>query len=186
MGFDAGTLAQVSLGSQGVGAVMQTFGAYSAASSQRAGLRYGAQVARNNAQIAEWQAEDALARGRTNEQNQRLKTAALKGPQRAGLPARGFDLGEGTPLAILSDTDFMGDRDALAVRDAGKKDAWAQRMRAQNYMADAAGNEFAASGINPFLAASSTLLTGAGNVASSWYKMNQSGALKGTPFEMKG
>lgn len=139
------------------------------------GYDYQAQVNKNNAQIAEWQAQDALARGAKAEQNQRLKTSQLAGAQRARLAASGVALDEGSALSILQDTEFMGEMDAANIRDSAQRDAWGYRTQGANYRSDASFLSSRAGSISPNSAAFDTLLTGAGTVADSWYRRSRTG-----------
>lgn len=166
LGVSAGGLA-TGLGI--AGAVMSTTGAYSKSKSDKAAYEYQSAVSRNNATIAEWQARDAITRGQTAEQQQRLKAAALKSTQRASFAARGLALDEGSPLSILDDTDFMGEMDALTLRDNAAREAWGYRVQAGNYAGDAGLLSGRADAESPLRAGGTTLLSNAGSVASSWY-----------------
>ncbi|QII84173.1 hypothetical protein G3T20_05325 [Bordetella hinzii] len=141
---------------------------------------YQAQVSRNNAMVAEWQARSAIAAGGQQEQTLRLKTAALEGSQRARLAANGVDVSQGSAFNILADTKYMGERDAATVRLNAAQKAWAFRTQAQSDLDNAdvldisASNaRRGASAISPSASYTSTLLTGAGQVASGWYKYSQ-------------
>lgn len=156
-------------GMQIAGVLSGALGARQQSQSTQRAYEYQAAVNRNNAQVAEWQARDALDRGARAEQTQRLKTAALKSTQRAGFAARGVSLEEGSPLAILQDTDYMGELDALTLRDNAAREAWGHRVNAGNYRNEAALFSSRAEAESPLAAGFSSLLTGAGRVASSWY-----------------
>jgi len=166
----AGPLASISAGLQIAGVVNGAFGASRQAEATQNAYNYQAAVNRNNAQIAEWQAQDAVTRGAKAEQTQRLKAAQLKGSQRAAFAARGVALDEGSPLAILQDTDYMGEMDALTIRDNAAREAWGHRTQGANYSGDASMLSARADAESPSGAAFNTLLTGAGAVADSWYR----------------
>lgn len=171
MGLEASTIGKVGVGLQAAGMVSSTMGAYNKATSDRYALDYQAKVAANNAIIAGWKASDAITRGQTDVARQQLKTKQLKGAQRAALAARGIDLGEGSALNILTDTDFMGAIDANQITDNAAKEAWAYRQEASNYTENSALISSQSKSINPLGAGFGTLLSGAGNVASSWYSL---------------
>lgn len=171
MGFETATLQNIATGLQTVGAVTSTVGAYNKSVAEKQGYEYQSQIARNNSQLAGWQADDARNRGEREEQNHRMKVAALRGTQRATLAARGIDLGEGSALNILTDTDFMGERDALLIRDNAAKEVWGFQEQGRNFKHTADMYSARAKMENPFMSAGSTLLTGAGAVARSWYAM---------------
>lgn len=169
LGLSAGTWGSIGAGLQVAGLVSGVFGATNQSKATQQAYNYQATVNRNNAQVAEWQAQDALQRGAKAEQAQRLKVAQLKSAQRAGFAARGIALDEGSPLNILNDTDYMGELDALTIRDNAAKEAWGARTQGANYSSDAAMLGARADAESPLGAGFSTLLTGAGTVASSWY-----------------
>lgn len=172
----AATMGQIGTGLQIAGVVSGVMGSANQSKATQQAYDYQAAVNRNNAQVAEWQAQDALTRGAKAEQAQRLKVAQLKSSQRAGFAARGVALDEGSPLAILQDTDYMGELDALTIRDNAAKEAWGARMQGANYAGDASMLSARAGAESPSGAALNTLLTGAGAVASSWY--NRGGKTK--------
>jgi len=169
MGLEASTIQAISMGAQAYGAVASTAAAYNKSKADKMAYEYQAKVAENNAQVTEWQARDAIVRGQTAEANSRLKTAALKGTQRASMAARGLDLGEGSPLNILTDTDYMGEVDAGIIKDNVAREAWGYRTQGTNYRNNAEMLKFRAGMESPGTAAAGTLLTNAGKVASSWY-----------------
>ena len=169
--MSAGSMAM--MGMQVAGAVGQANAARQQSKANQAAYNSQAAVSRNNAMIAEWQAQDALQRGARSEQQQRLKTASIKGSQRARLAANGVALDEGSALNILDDTDYMGEQDALTIRDNANKEAWGHRNQSSGYASDASLLSNRASAENPNGAAFSSLLTGAGQVASSWYSRKQ-------------
>ncbi len=153
------------------------FGAYSSyqqSQAQQASYEYQAAVARNNAITAEWQAQDAIKRGEIAEEQQRRRTAMLKGTQTARLAANGLDISEGSALQILSDTDWMGEQDALTVRDNAAREAWGFRQQGQNYQSNSELMGMRADAENPLLAGSTSLLTNpaTGVVAQKWYTMS--------------
>lgn len=158
----------------GVGAGMSAGGAGNKASAQKATLGYEASIARNNQKIANYQADLALENGAVAEQTQQLKTAALKGDQRAAMAANGVDLGEGSATETLATTEFMGKRDALTIRDNAARQAWAYKNQALGYGSEAAADDSAKDAINPDMAAFTSLLGSGAQVAGSWYSYNKS------------
>lgn len=161
-------------------------GAYQQSAATKASAEYQSQVARNNAISAEYQAQDAIKRGEVAEAEQRRKTMMLKGTQTARLAANGIDISEGSPLQILSDTDWMGEQDALTIRDNANREAWGYRVQGQNSTSNSTMLKARSEAENPLLAAGTTLLNGSGTVADSimtkpdglvadkWYKMSES------------
>lgn len=168
---DTSTISQLALGGQAAGAIGQTYSAYNKSKGEAQGYEYQSIVARNNAQLAEWQAQDALTRGVEAEGNVRLRTAQLKGTQESVIAARNVALNEGSALNILADTGFMGERDALTVRANAEREAWALREQAKSGVSNAAFLKYRADAQSPLADAAGTLLTAGGRVASGWYAM---------------
>ncbi|OZI23752.1 hypothetical protein CAL26_09995 [Bordetella genomosp. 9] len=143
------------------GAVVSAKGAADQAQAQKDALGYQAQVSANNAQYAEWQAEDAEQQGVDAEAKSRQQTAQLKGTQRAALAANGVSLGGGSALDILAGTDYMGEQDALTIRDNAARQAWGYRTQGQNYVDNSGLLATNADKISPSNAAGTSLLTSA-------------------------
>lgn len=97
--------------------------------------KYQAEVAANNAKVAEYNAQDALERGSKLEKQHRLKMSKLQGKQRSVLAAQGIELESGSALDLLDDTAYYGELDALTIRNNAKRDAWKYKVNAQNQAA---------------------------------------------------
>ncbi|MCM2575061.1 virion core protein, T7 gp14 family [Achromobacter xylosoxidans] len=149
-------------------------GASNSAKAQRAGLEYQADVAANNAQIAEWQAQDAIRQGQEQEQQNRLRYAATKGTQRAALAANGVALDEGSAVDILSSTDYANEMDAQTIQANAARSAWGYRTQGANYSDNAASLRAGAGAVSSGSAAGMSLLGSAGQVAGSWYQYSKS------------
>lgn len=147
---------------------MQAAGAYSNSSNAKGAYGAQSQVASNNAQIARWQAQDALARGDRAAIQVRTKGNQLKGAQRAAMAANGVDVGTGSALDILTDTDFTTALDANTVKDNAAKEAWALRNQAAGFTADSSILNARADAENPTLALGGSLLTSAGKAGAYW------------------
>ncbi|HEY9146833.1 MAG TPA: hypothetical protein VIN36_09130 [Thiobacillus sp.] len=139
---------------------MQAYGAYQSSKNEQAAYNY-------NATVNEQQAQDALARGDEAVSEHQRKVDQLKGRQRAVMAANGLDLGEGSALNILTDTDLLGAYDAQVIRKNAEREAWGHR-------AQAGLNRYSADSQSPLLAGTSTLLGGSGTVASKWYDFHKS------------
>ena len=159
------------LGLQAAGGIGQTYAAYRKSAGEKQGYEYQSQVARNNAQLAEWQAQDAITRGVTTRQNIQIKGAKLAGTQRAIFGARNVATNEGSALNILADTAYGTARDADTATENANREAWALRNQAMGYESNAGFLRARAESTSPFLDAAGTALTVGGRVASSWYTM---------------
>jgi hypothetical protein len=154
---------------QYAGMALQAYGSYQNSKATQSAYGAQAQVNRNNAQIAEWQAQDAITRGQQSASRIRMKSNQLKGTQRAGMAANGVDLGTGSALRILSDTDLFKEIDANQAIDNAAREAWAIRNQAQGYNTEASLLQARADRESPLMAGGTSLLTSAGKVASNWY-----------------
>lgn len=157
---------------QATGAVLGATSAFSNSKAAKGAAETNARIQELNAQMAEWQAEDAIARGDRAAGVSRMKTRQLKGSQRAALAANGVDLGFGSALDILNDTDLFGEVDAETIRDNASREAWAIRQQAAGLKVDAAMFRSRAANESPLMAASTSLLTSAGRVADRWLTDN--------------
>lgn len=145
----------LSAGSAVVGAV----GAYQQSQTTKA-------IAENNAHTAGVQAEDAIRRGDLEAQNQMRQSRQMVGAQRAAYSARGLDISTGTPADVIEQTDFFGQSDAATARTNARKEAWAYRTQQAGFQGEANAQ-------NPMMAATSSLLSSAGSVASKWYSFSK-------------
>jgi len=162
--------ATIMLAVSAVGAGMTAVSAYNNSQAQKSSLLYQGAVAENNAKTIEYQAQDVERRGQQDLINARRENDRLKGAQRATMAARGLDLTEGTPATLLQDTDYFGAVDQANIKNTTAKNAWATRVGAQNSASDATMLNNKAGSISPGMAATTSLMTSAGSVASSWYK----------------
>lgn len=184
MGFTSSQLATASLIGQIGGGVTSAVGSYFSAATQKATLKGQAAVADVNARIAELGAQSALLQGQQQVGALTLKAGQLKSSQRASMAANGIDLGVGSAAEIQASTDIMKEIDANTLTANAVRSAWGYRTQAVNFENEALTKRATAGAINPFGSAAGTLLTNATHVASSWYSLNKSGALKGTMFEL--
>lgn len=118
-------------------------GAASAA-NQYQSAKYQQKVAENNQAIALQEEKDALERGAQAEQAQRRKNAIAMGNQKSALAAAGIDTSVGGAVDLLSDTAFVGELDAQIIRQNTKREAYASKVSASNYGAEASAYGVAA------------------------------------------
>jgi hypothetical protein len=122
------------------------------------------QVARNNAQMAEYAAQDAQRRGEEEAAAIQRKGAALKSAQRVSLASKGLDLTYGTAADLQDQTDFFTQSDVATTRTNAQREAWSMRARGEN---ERQQGIWAARNAN--LSAAGSLLSGGGQVADKWY-----------------
>lgn len=157
----------------GGGMAASAFGAYNSAAGQKAALGYQASVAEANAKMAQEQARFALLNGEQEEQAQRMKTAGMMADQKAVAAANGIDVASATPTELMASTKFIGEKDALTIRDNYAREAWAHRQQANGYLNEAAMDESTADAMNPWMSGVGSLLSSAGTVSSQWYKYRE-------------
>lgn len=93
---------------------------------------YEASLHRINAQLAEEQAADAIARGHEAEGRHRRGARQMAGAQRARLAAQGIAVDSGSALDIQAETHALSELDALTIRNNAKREAWGFRVDAWN------------------------------------------------------
>ena len=155
---------------QGLGAMAQAQGQRHAAAAKANEYRYQAQVDDNNRKVALWKAQDAKDRGAKEEASLRTKVAQLKGRQKSALAASGVEIGDGSALDILGDTAALGELDALTIRSNAEREAYEQKVNASNLAANASMKRMGADNalIAGRIGATTSLLSGAGSIASKW------------------
>lgn len=151
------------------GVLMSGTAAYNKTTADNTAYAMQASVANQNAAMANANASDAITRGQTAVVNSELRTRQLQGTQAAQMAANGVDLGSGSPLSILSDTQFMGGNDATVIQNNALKEAYGYQVQAANYTSNADLLTYRANSNSPTTSAETALLTGAGSVASRWY-----------------
>lgn len=166
-------IGNLGLGLQVAGLFTGASAASKASEAAKQGYEFNAAVERNKAIVAGWQADDAIERGQLATGRQQLKTASLKGSQRARLAAAGQNVNDPASSAfnILADTEFMGKTDELTIGDNASKEAWALRESAKTGFSNAAFLQRRADAENPSGAAFTSLLGNAGAVATNWYRL---------------
>jgi hypothetical protein len=173
--------ATAALSLQGAGAASSTVSSYYAADSQKQQLNAQAYMDDLNAKQAEMSAQTAILAGQREEQRARIATASVVGSQRVAQAASGVDLGEGSAARVRASTELVGEVDANTISANAMRTAFGYRTQAVNATNDALMRRATARSISPLLNAASTALTGAGQVASSWYTLNKVGGFDKPP-----
>lgn len=113
----------------------QYLGAKRSGDAARAAGDYSADIYGMNADIADAQAADALARGAEAEHRSREETRGAIGGQRVAFAAQGIDISTGSAADVQGDTAYLGELDALTIRNNAKREAWGFTVEATNYRA---------------------------------------------------
>lgn len=153
------------------GAGVAYMSSQNAAAAAKKQQDYNAQVADNNQVLADRAAKDALARGATADQQKANATNALLGRQRTAFAANGVDANSGSAVDLESDTASAGALDQLNISASSQREAAGYNQQSLNYgdqakLDEAAGQDALDAGN---LKGASTLIGGAGQVASNWY-----------------
>lgn len=148
-----------------VGLVMMAVGGAVQANQQRIDGEVAQNVAEYNAKLDERKAKDAINRGQEEENKHRRKVSAMKGQQKAQFGASGIELDSGSASDILTETEMLGEYDALTIRGNAEREAQSLRdsARIERYL----GKQKKKSGNTR---AVGTAITTAGSVASGWNK----------------
>lgn len=163
----------LSLGMQAAGAVSGAIGGFYGARMTKNQLAFEAEMARINARIAELGARSAFERGQKEVASLTMQAGQLKSRQRTAMAANGIDLGEGNAAEVQASTEIMKEIDRNTLEANAVRSAWGYRTEAANLQSTAMMKEGSAAGISPLMAGTSSLLTGARQVASSWYQMSK-------------
>lgn len=172
-----------SLAMQGAGVGMSTVGAFFSAKGEQDALRSQARIAEINARIADSNARAAMEQGVYQETQLKAQGTRMKATQIARYASSGIDIaGSNSALATITGTDAITEADVIQTRANATRAAWGQRIEATNLRNQARSARATAAGISPGMAAATSLIEGAGKVASSWYGFNKEGAFsKNTP-----
>lgn len=175
--------AMASLGTQAAGVGMSTVGAFYSAKAEKSALRSQARMLEINAKIADENARGEVEKGNFNQSQIKLAGSQMKSAQIARLAASGIDIaGSPSAQAALASTDLITEVDSNRARANAVRSAWGQRIEAGNMRRGATSANASASSISPAMAGFSTLLSGAGKVASSWYALDKQGGFSQDPI----
>lgn len=166
---DSNVMEPVALGMQTSGAFMSAGAAASKSIADKAAYSTQGRALSANAEVERLASADAARRGQVAVFNSGLRTNQMKGQQIAELAAHGVEIGEGSPLQILTGTDLMGVNDANVIAANAAKEAWGYDVRAKNDELNANLMRARSDMEDPTRAAAGSLLTSAGSVASRWY-----------------
>lgn len=151
---------------------------------------YQAQVARNNAKIAQANADQKRQEGIEEARMQRIKTAQNVASQQAAMAANGIDISSGTALDVVEDTAAMGELDALTIRYNKETEAIAYENQANNFNNQAsldvyAGKNAYRSGVTNAITTGLNGLASVTSVAGNWYGSGSIGKGISTEYTTK-
>lgn len=126
--------------------VVSTAGAVTSGIGQAQQSRYQAQIADQNARLANDQARDSIENTNLEAQRRYRALAQTKGAQTAAMAANGVDLNFGSPVDIQKDTAMVGAEDIAQIYKGGNERTRGFDINAFNYKSQAAANRAQASG----------------------------------------
>lgn len=136
-------------GLKGADAGYQAASIRTKAQSDKNMLGFEAQQYANSAAIVGYQAQLDQQAGARREQNAQLQTAGQFGAQRARMAASGIDLGQGSATDVLASTEYMGERQAMMIRDNTNRQVWQDRVAQSQAQAQQQYKLAQANAINP-------------------------------------
>lgn len=101
--------------------------------AQKAASESQAQLADYNANVADLQAQDAIARGAEEESAFRSQVRGAIGAQRAGIAATNTDVGFGSAVDVQADAAFLGELDSLTIKTNAAREAWGFQTQGEDY-----------------------------------------------------
>ncbi|MDR1311544.1 MAG: hypothetical protein LBK01_06705 [Burkholderiaceae bacterium] len=173
----------VPMAMMGFGVGMETVGAFTSASTQKASLNSQSRIAQINADIAEMQVQNARIQGRNEVMRHTLKARHLQGQQRASMAANGVDIGVGSAAELRASTAAMAEIDKNTIEANALRTAWGYKFQKQDYLNQSMMAKANAKAISPGMSAFSTFLSGASKVALAGY---MSGAFGKTDINIPG
>ena len=131
---------------------------------------YQAGVAQLNTTIEKQNADYARASGEVEAQQSGMKTRFQVGSERAAQGGSGLDVNTGSPLAVRESTQEVGAEDTAIVRSNAARRAYGYEVEAAQSTAQAGLDLMSATTAKTAgnIGAVSSLLGGAGSVASKW------------------
>ena len=174
-----------------VGGITSFLGEVQAGQAQQAQLQHQAQIAHNNALVAQNNqvtamnlAEDARLRGEADATQFSAQVRRERGRQIAALAANGVVVDAGSAFELTSEAGELGQLDALTIRSNAEREALGFDSQASNFGAEinnqnASAQNFTIAGNNAARAANGrafgSLLTSAGGVAGKWFQFGNAG-----------
>lgn len=124
--------------------MMMMLGTAVQTATQYQSSQYQADVAEQNAKIAEEQARDVQRRKAEEISDLQEQRRQMQGQQRVAMAATGADSGYGSGLAILTDTSYLSQMDINKTEYNAAKEEWGYQSQAKMYKAESGAHKAAA------------------------------------------
>lgn len=168
-----------SLAGMGVATIINAFGSIGITNKSNAILQSQANIARLNAQMMEFNAQQRLRSAEKDQVRLTMQAGQVKGSQKAAIAANGLATNEGSAVEVLSSTDIIKEIDSNQIKENAQRDYWGMRMQAAGYEGQAlqleAGQQSA--GLN----FGTTLLQGASQIANRYMLYDAMGLFDSNP-----
>lgn len=133
---------------------------------------YQSQVAKNNAVIAQQNANTDVAAGAAAEEQNALKTKAAIGGEIASQASNGLDVNTGSALSVREGTAGLGELSDLTIKNNAARQAYGAETQGANFSSAATADQL--TGENQAL---SSLIGGGSKLASTYQSFQRNGAL---------
>ena len=154
-----------------IGAGLSAYSASEQASAQKKQLKYQADVAKNNAKIAEWQRSLTLQDAENTASNRMRQGAELRARQKTALASHNVATEEGSALDILATTDFDTQMDVANIQTSAARAAWGYENEGKGLTNEANFRKNQSANISPAkegaIAGASSLLSSAASYGLS-------------------
>lgn len=158
----------------GFGAVNSAIGSYFAAEAQKNQLKsqalnakFAAKMAAINARAAEVSAQSTMAAGEQAIGRYTMQAGQARASAQAALASRGIQGGVGSAKEIIGSMDLIKQIDTLTMSANITRQAEAQRMQRQNYLAQATMAGLSAQNLNASAASITPALSGMSSLLGS-------------------
>lgn len=158
MGANANLMLATSSGSQAIAGIGAS---YSQAQAQKAQTYYQEKSMQFNADAADYQAKEAIARGEREANQAEVKARMILGAQRVAAAGQGVQVDVGTAASLQDETEAMAAIEAMNARNNAWMEAWGYKSQAVSSRSSA---EFAR--ISGDFSARNTMITGAINAGT--------------------
>lgn len=171
------TLAIGSLAASAGSGILGAFGAKAKGDADAAAYNYKAQVAANNAIIAEQNAAQTTYAGRVGAQSNDLKTKNLVATQLVTQASKGLDVNSGSNVAVRQSAEDLGHLDTLTILSNAAKNSAGFKAQGMNFQAESALDRSAAENAEKAgtIGAFSSLLGGASSFSDKWIGYSNKG-----------
>lgn len=131
---------------------------------------YQSQVAQNNANIAQWNAQAAIQRSQYEQYDQDMKNRGLEGEIVAEQGASGLAITGASAGRVRSTAARLARQDALRIRYAGMQEAWNYNTQASNFEAQGQADLLGgfAEGLGQLASGYSSMVSQSSSVSPKW------------------